>query len=284
MIERTDEAFAVRCLKFLRARSPWWWICAAMTTLGLVGGIGAGIDERDSALSIAGTAIVGAITFGGPLMLVGWLVRRTWRGLLNQRRAWMDRRHQPTAPHSAMPPPPFRPPPGSVGPPREPPGEPLPRPMSARARVNPTVVVLGVDDLHRWLREGVRVRWEGPNYLDTLTWIGPALSARVQRKIGTSEKGDRQLLLDVFSDKDPRAGEARLRFPNEPNEDSRRSRLAGARALGEACYAGVRNMVMHRADLEWSRQQVLAYLVMFSVLASWIDEASVERAKTPMGR
>lgn len=81
---------------------------------------------------------------------------------------------------------------------------------------------------------------------------------------------------EVFGADEPKPGTARLRFFNEPDEATRRSRLESARGLADACY-GVRNVAAHHADLGWPPIQAFGYLMMFSVLASWIEEAHVYR-------
>jgi hypothetical protein len=51
--------------------------------------------------------------------------------------------------------------------------------------------------------------------------------------------------------------------------------MMAGQALGRACTLGLRNVAAHENKLQWPRQVVFQYLVMFSVLAEWIDECDV---------
>lgn len=48
-------------------------------------------------------------------------------------------------------------------------------------------------------------------------------------------------------------------------------------AFGEGCFAGIRNPNSHEADLpELPEHEALEQLAAFSVLAPWVDAATVE--------
>ena len=50
----------------------------------------------------------------------------------------------------------------------------------------------------------------------------------------------------------------------------------GAMDFGAGCFEGIRNPAAHDEKHEWSEVEALEHLTSFSVLARWIDSASVE--------
>jgi hypothetical protein len=100
----------------------------------------------------------------------------------------------------------------------------------------------------------------------------------LQDKLGVTDISESDLANQAFSDKDSAPGRPRLRFPGERSK-TWASRMNGARGLGQACFQGVRNVASHDEAANWSEEEALEYLAMFSVLARWIDECDVERSE-----
>ncbi|MFF8250031.1 TIGR02391 family protein [Streptomyces griseus] len=52
----------------------------------------------------------------------------------------------------------------------------------------------------------------------------------------------------------------------------------GAAAFARGVYAGIRNPIAHEAGDELEENEALEQLAAFSILARWIDTATVEKA------
>ncbi|MFI8767403.1 TIGR02391 family protein [Streptomyces sp. NPDC053792] len=64
----------------------------------------------------------------------------------------------------------------------------------------------------------------------------------------------------------------------DDGSDTFRSVHRGAAAFAEGCFAGIRHPNSHEAGLpELPEHEALEQLASFSVLARWVDQASVER-------
>lgn len=131
---------------------------------------------------------------------------------------------------------------------------------------------LNAAGLHPWVWQSAVPLW-GVAHQDAVNAAARAVNARLRQKLG-SRLADVELTNEAFGSGDPRPGRARLRFPGV-RDDTWTSRLNGARGLGQACFQGVRNVGSHE-DADWSEQEALEYLAMFSVLARWIEECEVE--------
>ncbi|RAJ47987.1 MULTISPECIES: TIGR02391 family protein [unclassified Streptomyces] len=84
---------------------------------------------------------------------------------------------------------------------------------------------------------------------------------------------------NAFSQGPPQAGESRLRLMDDDGGDTFRSVHRGAMAFAEGCYAGIRNPNSHEDGLpELHEHEALEQLAAFSVLARWVDTASLKTA------
>ncbi|MDR1237007.1 MAG: TIGR02391 family protein [Propionibacteriaceae bacterium] len=119
--------------------------------------------------------------------------------------------------------------------------------------------------------------WEASRQ-DAVNAAARAVNSQLQTKLGITELSEVDLTNQAFSGDPPAAQRPRLRFAgHQPSSDSFKSRMNGARGLGQACFQGVRNIGNHEHDVRWSEQEALEYLALFSVLARWIDECTIEQ-------
>ena len=132
--------------------------------------------------------------------------------------------------------------------------------------------VLTAAGLHPWVWQSAAPLWSA-SHQDAVNAAARAVNTHLRSKVG-SPLNEVKLTNEAFSHEDPKAGRKRLRFPG-PRDESWTSRMNGARGLGQACFQGVRNIGTHE-DPDWSEQEALEYLAMFSVLARWIEECGVE--------
>ena len=85
---------------------------------------------------------------------------------------------------------------------------------------------------------------------------------------------DRELAAEVFSAKET-AGRTRLWLPGDRSTATWRSRQDGLHLLSQGAYAGIRNVVVHSHEPQWSEQEALEYLAVLSTVARWTDETEV---------
>jgi uncharacterized protein (TIGR02391 family) len=110
-----------------------------------------------------------------------------------------------------------------------------------------------------------------------------SLVARVQQKTGSAQ-ADRELMADVLSPK-VSTDRVRLWLPGDRTDDTWKSRQDGLHLVAQGAYAGIRNVVAHTDETDWSEQEALEYLAVLSVVARWVDEAEpVTRAERRRSR
>lgn len=169
----------------------------------------------------------------------------------------------------------------SPSPPR-PNGQPAYWPPPANGPVDHPVVgarayVLSLDQLHPVVRAAADRHWPYGNYTSAVDDTARAVNAAIQAKAGVYNLTEGDLVAHLYSDKPAKSGEVRLHFPQNQNSRTLTSRTNGAKYLGMACYAGIRNIVAHQHRPDWTREDAFEYLAMFSVLMRWVTECEVER-------
>ena len=97
----------------------------------------------------------------------------------------------------------------------------------------------------------------------------------MQNKVGRRDVSETSLFNECFSDDDPKPGRPRLRFSVNAEGRTAQSMRRGVRAYAEGVFAAIRNPLAHEYGVELAPQVALEYLVTLSVLARWVDEASV---------
>ena len=64
-------------------------------------------------------------------------------------------------------------------------------------------------------------------------------------------------------------------LPGDRSTTTWRSRQDGLHLLSQGAYAGIRNVVVHSHEPQWSEQEALEYLAVLSTVARWTDETEV---------
>ena len=77
-----------------------------------------------------------------------------------------------------------------------------------------------------------------------------------------------------FSDDEPQTGKPRLRLPDDDGGRTAQSVRRGIRAFAEGCFAAIRNPTAHDGG-EMSETDALERLAALSMLAKWVDQATV---------
>ncbi|MFF6931526.1 TIGR02391 family protein [Streptomyces californicus] len=137
---------------------------------------------------------------------------------------------------------------------------------------------LDASTLHPWVWGSVQGLWGSGHYRQAVGMAAVAVNAQAQAKVGRKDLSESKLLGDAFSTKDPEPGKPRLRLAPKEDSDTWRSRHDGAAAFARGVYAGIRNPIAHEAGDELEENEALEQLAAFSILARWIDTATVEKA------
>lgn len=137
---------------------------------------------------------------------------------------------------------------------------------------------LDASTMHPWVWGSVQGLWGSGHYRQAVAVAAVAVNAQAQAKVGRKDLSEWKLLNDAFGLKDPEPGKPRLRLAPKEDSDTWRSRHEGAAAFARGVYAGIRNPIAHEAGDELEENEALEQLAAFSILARWIDMATVEKA------
>lgn len=137
---------------------------------------------------------------------------------------------------------------------------------------------LDASTLHPWVWGSVQGLWGSGHYRQAVGMAAVAVNAQAQAKVDRKDLSESRLLGDAFSTKDPEPGKPRLRLAPKEDSDTWRSRHDGAAAFARGVYAAIRNPIAHEAGDELEENEALEQLAAFSILARWIDTATVETA------
>jgi hypothetical protein len=143
-------------------------------------------------------------------------------------------------------------------------------------RLTPDAPALAADRFHPWVWDPAAPLWAADAYQDAVLAAARTVNRRVQQKIGRHGASDADLFLQTFDMKDAVPGKARLRFSGDRTSPTWRARQEGAKYFGAGVFQGIRNVAAHEDGVSWSQQEALEHLAALSVLARWVDEATVE--------
>ncbi|MEU7242847.1 TIGR02391 family protein [Streptomyces sparsogenes] len=122
-----------------------------------------------------------------------------------------------------------------------------------------------------------RPLWQSGHLREAVTAAAKKVNAETQNKVGRRDVSETKLFKSAFSQDAPKPGRPRLRIMASDGSDTFRSLHRGAMSFAEGCYAGIRNPSSHEDGLpELPEHQALERLAAFSVLARWVDSATVE--------
>ncbi|HVW88418.1 MAG TPA: TIGR02391 family protein [Gaiellaceae bacterium] len=133
-------------------------------------------------------------------------------------------------------------------------------------------------NLHPWVWGGAASLWQSGHFRSAVEDAAKKVNAETQNKVGRRDLSETKLFQEAFSIDPPSAGKPRLRRMQNDGSDTYKSVQRGAMAFAEGIYAGVRNPLSHEASQDLDEQVALEYLAALSVLARWVDEATLEAA------
>ncbi len=134
-------------------------------------------------------------------------------------------------------------------------------------------------ELHQWVWSGAQSLWQSGHYREAVEGTIKKLNAEAQNKVGRHDVSETDLFKQAFSLDAPKTGKARLRRMKDDGSHTYKSVQRGAMNFAEGVFAGIRNPLSHETDQELSEQEALEYLAALSVLARWVDAATVARAE-----
>lgn len=156
--------------------------------------------------------------------------------------------------------------------------EAMSRHQELRENIGENAPELSAARLHPWVWDGARSLWQSRHYRSAVEDALKKVNAEAQNKVDRRDVSETNLFREAFSENPPQAGKPRLRRMANDGSDTYKSLQRGAMALAEGIYAGIRNPLNHEAPSDLSDQVALEYLAALSVLARWVDEATVEKA------
>lgn len=159
----------------------------------------------------------------------------------------------------------------------------LERETELRDKLGDDAPTLSAGGLHPWVWGGAQSMWAMAAYDRAVEDALARINYETQRKSGVSRLGETKLFQLLFSGEDPKSDAPRLRLQpadgaSETPETFRNRHLA-VHALAQALFAGLRNPAAHGVRTHEGDEQVaLERLAAASVLARWVDDATLVRA------
>ncbi len=144
---------------------------------------------------------------------------------------------------------------------------------------SPSITAAG---MHPLVWEAARSQWNLGNHAEAVDAVARAVNSMLQRKVGRRDVSESDLLAQAFSKNEPAAGKPRLRFLDEPTDDTAESKRQGVMEFGRGCFSVIRNPLAHLADdeIDLDEQTALESLAAFSLLARWIEQSTLEDSTT----
>lgn len=156
--------------------------------------------------------------------------------------------------------------------------EALVRDVEIKENLGENAPELSAAKMHPWIWSGAKSLWQSGHYREAVEAAIKKLNAETQNKIERRDISEVDLFAQAFSLDAPSAGKSRLR--RMPNDGSKtfESMQRGAIHFAKGIFAGIRNPFAHESERELDDQAALEYLAALSVLARWVDDATVEDA------
>jgi len=154
--------------------------------------------------------------------------------------------------------------------------EAIARKQEIRANLGESAPKLSAAELHPWVWSGASSLWQSGHFREAVEGALKKVNAETQNKVGRRDVSETDLFKQAFSLDRPTTGKSRLRRMTSDGSKTYDSVQRGAMYLAEGIFAGIRNPLSHEAVQELGEQQALEYLAALSVLARWVDEASIE--------
>lgn len=147
-----------------------------------------------------------------------------------------------------------------------------------RQKLGESAPDLNAASLHPWAWQGAKSLWESGHYREAIGAAARKINAETQNKVSRKNVTETALFKECFSADDPQPEKPRLRVMPNDGSSTYKSVQRGVMAFAEGCFAAIRNPAAHLDGQEELREsEALEQLAAFSVLARWVDMATVER-------
>jgi hypothetical protein len=150
--------------------------------------------------------------------------------------------------------------------------------MAAAEDLQSTAPEMDTGKLHSWVWESAAPLWRTKHFTQAVSQAAIRVNTETQAKVGRRDITETDLFNQVFSLDEPKIDAPRLRLMEDDGSKTYKSVHRGARSLAEGLYAGVRNPASHEILGDLDEQHALEQLAAFSLLARWVDAATVETA------
>lgn len=134
---------------------------------------------------------------------------------------------------------------------------------------------LSASALHPWVWENGKTFWRTCHFPQAVLQAALRINAETQTKVGRLNVSETALFNEVFTLDPPVPGKPRLRLMPDDGSRTYTSLHRGARAFAEGLYASIRNPGSHQLAQVNDEQLALEQLAAFSLLARWVDDATV---------
>lgn len=133
---------------------------------------------------------------------------------------------------------------------------------------------LDVASFHPWVAGAITGLWDDGHHRQAVDEATRAIEIRLTAIIGSHLTGT-PLVTDAFNPAPPPPGEKRLRFTQfDEGTPAWTNTHDGAMAFARGCMMRIRNVIEHD-DGRWDEREALESLAALSLLARWIDSATV---------
>lgn len=136
---------------------------------------------------------------------------------------------------------------------------------------------LSAGSMHAWVWDSAKTLWVSGHYRDAVSAAARGINAQAQAKVERRDASEWKLLAESFALKAPEPGKPRLRLMADDGSDTFKAMHEGAGFYARGLYQGIRNPANHDQLPELSEGEALEQLAAFSVLARWVDGATVEK-------
>lgn len=152
----------------------------------------------------------------------------------------------------------------------------LERDQELRDNLGDNAPDLSAARMHPWAWDGARSLWATGHFRAAVSAAAVQVNAESQNKLGRVDISEVKLFQEAFSLKPPEASKARLRLMPDDSSDTFRSLHEGAVAFATGCYKAIRNPASHIPLPELPEDEALEQLAAFSILARWVDAATLD--------
>lgn len=155
--------------------------------------------------------------------------------------------------------------------------EALLRAQEIRENLGENAPELPASDFHPWIWGGAASLWHSGHLREAIKGAIRKLNAETQNKVRRRDVSETDLFNQSFTLEAAQSGKPRLRRMKPDDSRTSKNVQRGAMQFAEGIFAGIRNPLAHEDEHDLTEQQALEYLAALSVLARWVDDATVER-------